>query len=112
MLLCDHDADQLTYLSQPWTPSLITCQPFCGKEGCHNGGQCVAPEQCQCVPGFSGDQCQHRECDPPCQNGGTCIENGHCDCPTGYWGPLCQLRRCTLPRQGLSHSSLGGTLSR
>uniref|UniRef100_A0A8C3NS08 Fibrillin 2 n=1 Tax=Cyanoderma ruficeps TaxID=181631 RepID=A0A8C3NS08_9PASS len=40
-------------------------QPVC-KSGCQNGGQCVGPNQCACVYGFTGPQCQRDYRTGPC----------------------------------------------
>ena len=77
---------------------------------CQNGGNCSAPDVCDCATGYVGDHCQTGEfqcvwskilssnksvhclavCDPECQNGGTCSAPDVCDCATGYVGDSCQ----------------------
>lgn len=62
-------------------------------EKCQNGGDCVSPNNCSCVPGFTGAQCQYdideckigiHECT---HNVSKCI-NTHggyfCSCAEGY----------------------------
>ncbi|XP_014475517.1 PREDICTED: uncharacterized protein LOC106744898 [Dinoponera quadriceps] len=86
------------------------CLPFCEK--CL-AGKCVAPNECQCNPGYRGDDCA-RECPSGswgmrCEGTCDCGENGNCDpangtcrcppglrglqcrehCATGQWGPNC-----------------------
>jgi len=40
------------YYSNLLFPHAAVCSPQC-----KNGGTCVAPEQCHCTPGWSGDHC-------------------------------------------------------
>ncbi|XP_047486152.1 von Willebrand factor D and EGF domain-containing protein-like [Penaeus chinensis] len=117
-LFCDHSTGKLMYNGKPWRESVPRCVPKCGKQGCLNGGVCVAPKQCQCQPGFMGANCEKEdlfmlpgECDPPCENGGECIIDGVCNCPKYFSGLLCQYHHCDLPRKGLSNNDLAGNLS-
>ena len=83
---------------------LAICSP-----GCENGGTCTAPDTCDCVAGYSGDQCQNGMqifspstfpcilkyillalCSPGCENGGTCSAPDTCDCVAGYSGDRCE----------------------
>nr|XP_045216998.1 platelet endothelial aggregation receptor 1 isoform X3 [Macaca fascicularis] len=90
------------------------CVPLCAQECVH--GRCVAPNQCQCVPGWRGDDCSSEcapgmwgpQCDKPCScgNNSSCDpKSGECSCPSGlqppnclqpctpgYYGPACQFR--------------------
>uniref|UniRef100_A0A2R9B7S2 Platelet endothelial aggregation receptor 1 n=1 Tax=Pan paniscus TaxID=9597 RepID=A0A2R9B7S2_PANPA len=90
------------------------CVPLCAQECVH--GRCVAPNQCQCVPGWRGDDCSSEcapgmwgpQCDKPCScgNNSSCDpKSGVCSCPSGlqppncfqpctpgYYGPACQFR--------------------
>ncbi|XP_037775865.1 neurogenic locus notch homolog protein 3-like isoform X2 [Penaeus monodon] len=45
-------------------PDDFKCQPNC-VNGCQNGGTCIAPNQCQCSPGYKGKNCEARECPEP-----------------------------------------------
>jgi Notch-like protein len=51
---------------------------------------------CECLEGFSGDDCETEvnECDPnPCENGGECDDEvgGYiCECPEGFSGDDCE----------------------
>ncbi|NXW45134.1 PEAR1 protein, partial [Nyctiprogne leucopyga] len=74
------------------------CVPRCTQECVH--GRCVAPDLCQCEPGWRGPdcssecdeqswgpRCQHR-CD--CHHGAPCDPlSGACSCPPGFADPLC-----------------------
>ncbi|EFN75093.1 uncharacterized protein LOC105191654 [Harpegnathos saltator] len=74
------------------------CMPFC--KNCL-AGKCVAPNECQCDPGYQGDDCI-RECSSgswgmrcaetcDCGENGTCDPaNGTCRCPPGLRGPQCR----------------------
>ncbi|KAL0590648.1 Platelet endothelial aggregation receptor 1 [Plecturocebus cupreus] len=89
------------------------CVPLCAQECVH--GRCVAPNQCQCVPGWRGDDCSSEcapgmwgpQCDKPCICGnsscdpksGVCaclsgLQPPNClqPCTPGYYGPACQFR--------------------
>lgn len=74
----------------------ITCEPVC-MDACQNGGTCVAPETCACLPGYTGTQCQDdvNEClstttDHMCTHVfSECVNTigGHfCRCRAGYQG--------------------------
>ncbi|XP_063585787.1 multiple epidermal growth factor-like domains protein 10 [Penaeus indicus] len=45
-------------------PDHFRCQPTC-VNGCENEGTCIAPNQCQCSPGYKGKNCEERECPEP-----------------------------------------------
>ncbi|XP_041364067.1 uncharacterized protein LOC121379488 [Gigantopelta aegis] len=92
----------------------------CAEQGnpCENGGSCedvVGGFRCSCLPGYTGQRCQHSVDDcagQPCHNGNLCEENVDdcnpkpcdvagsvrcidgansytCDCKTGYTGKNC-----------------------
>ncbi|CAH1978095.1 unnamed protein product [Acanthoscelides obtectus] len=71
-------------------------KPVCSKP-CLNGGKCVRPELCACLPGFSGPQCENTDsiaavtCSKPCLNGGKCSKHGICSCLKGYSGVHCEI---------------------
>lgn len=48
---------------------------------------------CVCDPGWSGEFCQERLCDPRCNDHGQC-KNGSCLCVTGWNGKHCTLEGC------------------
>ncbi|XP_076165141.1 uncharacterized protein LOC143145549 [Ptiloglossa arizonensis] len=75
----------------------IRCVPFC--EECLSG-VCVSPNECQCSPGYRGENCTTvcpagtwgSRCEEKCN----CTEdvscnpaNGHCACPPGLRGRTC-----------------------
>ncbi|XP_011268508.1 uncharacterized protein LOC105258736 isoform X1 [Camponotus floridanus] len=83
------------------------CSPLCVK--CL-AGVCIAPNKCQCDPGYHGDDCAHG-C-PPNTWGLYCMEvcncnensicdpiNGACQCSPGLQGPQCQ-EHCAIGQWG------------
>lgn len=63
-------------------------QAVCSRP-CENGGKCVAPEICSCVPGYGGPYCEAdlNECDltQPCSHDCTNVHGSFlCRCPTGH----------------------------
>ncbi|XP_070524024.1 uncharacterized protein [Cardiocondyla obscurior] len=86
-----------------------SCLPFCEK--CV-AGVCVAPNECQCDPGYHGDDCTSAcpagtwgsQCTKACNCGenGTCEPiNGVCQCSPGLQGPRCE-ERCAIGQWGPS----------
>lgn len=60
-----------------------TCEPVCS-EPCING-DCVAPETCNCLPGFR--RSQSNSCEPYCSTGcdnGDCVAPETCHCNPGW----------------------------
>uniref|UniRef100_A0A8C5NPF6 MEG11 protein n=1 Tax=Junco hyemalis TaxID=40217 RepID=A0A8C5NPF6_JUNHY len=83
---------------QGYYESRDSCVPHCSQECVH--GRCVAPEMCQCEPGWHGPDCSlpcpagtwgpgcNRSCD--CAHGAPCDpQSGTCHCPPGWQGPQC-----------------------
>ncbi|KAF5920148.1 hypothetical protein HPG69_006419 [Diceros bicornis minor] len=84
------------------------CVPLCVQECVH--GRCVAPNQCQCVQDWRGDDCSSAcapgvwgpQCDRPCScgNGSSCDpKSGACSCPSGLQPPHC-FQPCSPGRYG------------
>ncbi|XP_078530402.1 protein kinase C-binding protein NELL2 isoform X4 [Lissotriton helveticus] len=73
-----------------YTGNGTVCKAFC-KDGCRNGGTCVAPNVCLCSQGFTGLSCETDidECSTgrhSCSNDTTCfnLDGGYdCRCPHG-----------------------------
>lgn len=67
------------------------CKAFC-KDGCRNGGTCIAPNMCACPQGFTGPSCETDidECSEgfvQCDSRANCINLPgwyHCECRDGY----------------------------
>uniref|UniRef100_A0A4X2KH45 Protein kinase C-binding protein NELL2 n=1 Tax=Vombatus ursinus TaxID=29139 RepID=A0A4X2KH45_VOMUR len=74
-----------------YTGNGTTCKAFC-KNGCRNGGTCIASNVCACPPGFTGPSCETDidECSDgfvQCDNRANCINLPgwyHCECRDGY----------------------------
>ncbi|XP_068950342.1 protein kinase C-binding protein NELL2 [Petaurus breviceps papuanus] len=74
-----------------YTGNGTTCKAFC-KNGCRNGGTCIASNVCACPPGFTGPSCEKDidECSDgfvQCDNRANCINLPgwyHCECRDGY----------------------------
>lgn len=101
---------------------------------CHNGGQCASPDECLCLPGWTGPSCETGECSldfifqecsgvcdfwvlilssPPalcssvCLNGGSCVRQNTCECPHGFYGSQCQNGKVTSDiRPSVSKTSI------
>lgn len=58
---------------------------------CENDGECdVDTGECDCVGGWSGDQCDYKDCDPSCKNDGVCdTTKGECICVGDWEGDDC-----------------------
>lgn len=76
-----------------WTGRYCQSEPVpeC-PDNCSDVGDCVNGT-CYCPPGFAGDACDRRECEPPCWNG-RCGTDGMCDCYFGWRGSTCEEREC------------------
>ncbi|XP_073662090.1 platelet endothelial aggregation receptor 1 isoform X8 [Tursiops truncatus] len=89
-------------------PHPISAPALCARECVH--GRCVAPNQCQCVQDWRGDDCSSAcalgvwgpQCDKPCNcgNSSSCDpKSGACSCPSGLQPPHC-FRPCSPGRYG------------
>ena len=81
------------------TNIMYICVDTCGANPCLNGGICIDwifRYFCECVVGFTGQNCQENidDCpeENPYQNGGACV-NGlntySCKCISGFIGSTC-----------------------
>ena len=55
---------------------------------------CVAPNQYDCIPGWTGPDCLQALCVQTCQNGGVCTAPDTCSCSTGWFDPNCTTPTC------------------
>ncbi|KAL7552581.1 hypothetical protein ACHAWF_015815 [Thalassiosira exigua] len=62
--------------------------------GCFNNGTCVAPNECQCSPGWSGHDCTVPVCEQTCLHGGNCTHPNTCTCERGWSGHDCSIALC------------------
>lgn len=60
------------------------CVVDCGPHGSCIGGVC------QCEEGWTGPECEQRDCHPRCIDHGICRE-GKCDCHQGWTGEHCTI---------------------
>jgi len=62
--------------------------------GCFNNGTCIAPNTCQCAPGWSGNDCSVPVCDQVCLHNGNCTHPNICTCERGWSGHDCSVAMC------------------
>ena len=63
--------------------------------GCYNNGTCVAPNQCACAPGWTGDDCTKPLCTLDCgYHHGNCTGPNQCTCERGWRGDDCRIPIC------------------
>jgi len=65
------------------------------KRGCFNNGTCVAPDLCECAPGWSGDDCSIPICRQRCHHNGNCTLPDTCTCEKGWTGFDCRKPVCS-----------------
>jgi LCCL domain len=64
---------------------------------CENGGNCVGPDQCKCLPGWGGIDCTMPVCDSAhrCGPRQICTAPNTCTCVAGYTNfPACDVPTC------------------
>ena len=62
--------------------------------GCFNNGTCIAPDTCQCAPGWIGADCTIPTCTQTCFNLGNCTYPNTCTCERGWTGHDCNTPIC------------------
>ena len=74
---------------------------------CNGKGKCVGNDECECIEGWSGKNCEIGSCTSTCGDNGKCIL-GFCECDDGWDGDKCneralcnQLSNCTNENQGI-----------
>lgn len=72
------------------------CVVDCGPHGSCIGGVC------QCEEGWTGPECEQRDCHPRCIDHGVCRE-GKCDCHQGWTGEHCTIGEYAHRRLNVSH---------
>lgn len=90
-----------------FTPRDISCDP-CYKpicRSCNGNGFCPHDEDngrlaaedrlCQCLPGYTGQDCEETMCQDDCSEHGSCVGPNMCECQEGWTGPLCSILAVT-----------------
>lgn len=62
--------------------------------GCYNNGTCVAPDVCECAPGWSSYDCSVPLCEQDCMHNGNCTLPNTCTCEKGWDGHDCSVPVC------------------
>ena len=62
--------------------------------GCYNNGTCIAPDTCQCAPGWTGFDCSIPVCNQICHHNGNCTHPNTCTCEKGWMGFDCSIAIC------------------
>jgi hypothetical protein len=85
--------DQFTSSWGRWKQDGGNCIDMVNR-GCYNNGTCVAPNQCQCAPGWAGKDCGIPVCTQTCKNNGNCTLPNLCTCEKGWSGHDCSYALC------------------
>jgi len=88
-LLLIPDANALFSPFKSLDPTVV-CEKDCGATGI-----CSEAGTCECLAGWSGDNCEMLTCDPRCAEHGQC-KNGTCICSVGWNGKHCTLGKLTF----------------
>ncbi|XP_052813767.1 uncharacterized protein LOC128240857 [Mya arenaria] len=88
----DYYYESIDYCCSGWrSNSYGSCSiPIC-RVPCYNGGTCIAPDRCQCLPSYAdGGYCTNVQCSHlhPCFPGG-CTGSSSCSCIDGFQGSSC-----------------------
>jgi hypothetical protein len=62
--------------------------------GCYNNGTCIAPNTCECAPGWTGVDCTKPVCEQACLHNGNCTLPNTCTCERGWTGEDCSVALC------------------
>eukprot|EP00804_Cyclotella_cryptica_P001991 CCRYP_007413-RA/>CCRYP_007413-RA protein AED:0.05 eAED:0.03 QI:0/0/0/1/1/1/4/0/2016 len=62
--------------------------------GCFNNGTCIAPNKCECSPGWTGKDCNIPICENTCLHNGNCTHPNTCTCERGWSGDDCSIALC------------------
>lgn len=54
----------------------------------------MGPNECACIPGFTGDGCKQATCVQKCENGGLCAFPDTCTCKPGWFDSNCTTPVC------------------
>jgi len=80
------------------TCPIVRCfgEPALHPTVCSNHGSCIGQDQCNCVDGFTGDNCNIPLCNgvmandtSVCSSHGECMTKDVCECQDGYQGQFC-----------------------
>ena len=85
--------DTLFYANSRWNDTGGVCIDYVVR-GCYNNGTCIAPNTCQCAPGYGGNDCSVPLCTEGCQHGGNCTTPNTCTCEKGWAGHDCSVAMC------------------
>ena len=86
--------DKRCYISGRW---FVSKNEVCVDRvirGCFNNGTCIAPNTCECAPGWSGYDCSMPVCDQTCLHNGNCTHPHTCTCERGWSGDDCSVAQC------------------
>jgi len=87
------DGDETCVCASGWSGDDCTV-PICTSPCASTRQLCVAPDTCDCVPGYGGD-CTHALCVQTCENGGVCSEPDTCHCAQGWMDSNCTTPVCS-----------------
>jgi hypothetical protein len=73
---------------------------------CNSHGKCIGDNLCECLPGWSGDDCSIGECIVDCAPNGKCL-NGFCACESGWEGADCKTKATCEARNDCTNKNQG-----
>lgn len=85
--------EQKLHVSTAFSSATEVCVVDCGPHG-----SCISGV-CHCEEGWTGPECEQRDCHPRCIDHGVCRE-GKCDCHQGWTGEHCTIGE---PRWHIQH---------